>query len=100
MRTNSLFSERASYQTYDMVTTGDDHKVRSIVIVEDDEDISDTIKYNLEREGFRVRTAATGEEALNVIIDRPPNLILLDLNLPQMSGFELCRRWRGEAVNA
>ena len=100
MRTNSLFSERASYQTYDMVTTSDDNKVRSIVIIEDDEDISDTIKYNLEREGFRVRTAATGEEALNVIIDRPPNLILLDLNLPQMSGFELCRRLRAEAVTA
>ena len=53
------------------------------LIIEDDEDISDTIKYNLEREGFRVRTAATGEEALNVILDRPPNLVLLDVNLPQ-----------------
>lgn len=83
-----------------MVTNTDDSKVRSIVIVEDDEDISDTIKYNLEREGFRVRTAATGEAALNIILDRTPNLILLDLNLPQMSGFELCRRLRAEATTA
>ncbi|MEW6126372.1 MAG: response regulator transcription factor [Acidobacteriota bacterium] len=83
-----------------MVTHTDDSKVRSIVIVEDDDDIADTIKYNLEREGFRVRTAATGEAALNIILERTPNLILLDLNLPQMSGFELCRRLRAEATTA
>ena len=86
--------------SYDMQSKSEETRVRSIVIVEDDEDISDTIKYNLEREGFRVRVAATGEDALNLIFDRPPNLILLDLNLPQMSGFELCRRLRAEAITA
>ena len=86
--------------SYDMQSKSEETRVRSIVIVEDDEDISDTIKYNLEREGFRVRVAATGEDALNFIFDRPPNLILLDLNLPQMSGFELCRRLRAEAITA
>ncbi|HSE38418.1 MAG TPA: response regulator transcription factor [Blastocatellia bacterium] len=80
-----------------MVAT-DQTRVRSIIIVEDDEDIADSIRYNLEREGFRVRIAATGEDALNLILDRPPNLILLDLNLPHMSGFELCRRLRAEAT--
>ena len=83
-----------------MVAIPEESRSRNIVIVEDDDDISDTIKYNLEREGFRVRTAGTGEEALNLIFDRPPNLILLDLNLPQMSGFELCRRLRAEATTA
>ena len=83
-----------------MVASLEETRMRSIVIVEDDEDIADTIKYNLEREGFRARTAHTGEEALNLILDRPPNLILLDLNLPQMSGFELCRRLRAEATTA
>lgn len=83
-----------------MVASSEETRARNIVIVEDDEDISDTIKYNLEREGFRVRTADTGEDALNLILDRPPNLILLDLNLPQMSGFELCRRLRAEATTA
>ena len=83
-----------------MVATSDDTRVRTIVIVEDDEDIADSIRYNLEREGFRVRLAATGEDALNVILDRPPNLILLDLNLPHMSGFEMCRRLRAEATTA
>ena len=57
---------------------------RSIVIVEDDEDIADSIRYNLERESFRVRVAATGEEALDLILERPPSLVLLDLNLPNL----------------
>jgi two-component system alkaline phosphatase synthesis response regulator PhoP len=83
-----------------MVATNEETRRRSIVIVEDDEDIADSIRYNLEREGFRVRVATTGEDALNLILDRPPNLILLDLNLPHMSGFEMCRRLRAEAPTA
>jgi len=83
-----------------MVANTDQTRVRSIVIVEDDEDIAESIRYNLEREGFRARIAATGEDALNLILERPPNLILLDLNLPYMSGFELCRRLRAEATTA
>jgi len=75
----------------------DQTRLRSVIIVEDDEDIADSIRYNLEREGFRVRLATTGEDALNLILDRPPNLILLDLNLPHMNGFELCRRLRAES---
>ena len=80
-----------------MVAT-DQPRLRSVIIVEDDEDIADSIRYNLEREGFRVRFATTGEDALNLILDRPPNLILLDLNLPHMNGFELCRRLRAEST--
>ncbi|HET9530130.1 MAG TPA: response regulator transcription factor [Blastocatellia bacterium] len=83
-----------------MVTDPEESRLRSIVIVEDDEDIADSVRYNLEREGFRVRIAASGEEALALIFDRPPSLVLLDLNLPHMSGFEICRRLREEAVTA
>jgi len=83
-----------------MVASNEESRQRSIVIVEDDEDIADSIRYNLEREGFRVRVAMTGEDALNLILARPPNLILLDLNLPHMSGFEMCRRLRAEAITA
>ena len=83
-----------------MVATNEESRTRNIVIVEDDEDIADSIRYNLEREGFRVRVALTGEDALNLILDRPPNLVLLDLNLPHMSGFEMCRRLRAEAMTA
>jgi two-component system, OmpR family, alkaline phosphatase synthesis response regulator PhoP len=82
------------------MVSAEETRVRTIVIVEDDEDIADTIRYNLEREGFRVRVATTGEAALNLILERPPSLVLLDLNLPHMSGFEMCRRLRAESNTA
>jgi two-component system, OmpR family, alkaline phosphatase synthesis response regulator PhoP len=78
------------------MVANEDSRVRSIVIVEDDEDIADSIRYNLEREGYRLRLAKSGEDALGLILDRLPNLIILDLNLPHMNGFELCRRLRAE----
>ena len=78
----------------------DQNRIRSVVIVEDDEDIADSIRYNLEKEGFRVRIAASGEGATGLILERPPNLIILDLNLPHISGFELCRRLRAEPATA
>lgn len=83
-----------------MVRVFDEQRVRNIIIVEDDEDITDSIRYNLEREGFRVRVAVTGEQALNLILGGPPSLILLDLNLPGMNGFEICRRVRSESPTA
>jgi len=82
------------------MVASDQTRIRNIIIVEDDEDIADSIRYNLEREGFRTRVATTGEDALNLIPDRAPNLIILDLNLPYMNGFELCRRLRAEATTA
>lgn len=83
-----------------MVTRAEETRVRNIIIVEDDEDIADSIRYNLDREGFRVRVAVTGEEALSLILNGPPSLILLDLNLPGMNGFEICRRLREEPSTA
>jgi DNA-binding response OmpR family regulator len=74
-----------------MVAPAEQTRVRSVIIVEDDEDIADSIRYNLEREGYRARIATSGEDALNLILDRPPNL---------MSGFELCRRLRAESTTA
>jgi len=82
------------------MVASDQTRLRSIIVVEDDEDIADSIRYSLEREGFRVRLAGAGEDALDLILDRPPNLILLDLNLPHMNGLELCRRLRAEATTA
>ena len=72
----------------------------TILVVEDDEDIADTIRYNLEREGYSVRTAPTGETGLDLILGSPPNLVLLDVNLPKMNGFELCRLLRSEPRTA
>ncbi len=88
---------RDEVKAFNMTTGMESTRARSIIIVEDDEDIADSIRYNLEREGFRVRLAGTGEDALSLILGGPPSLILLDLNLPGMNGFEICRRLRAEA---
>src|SRR2546423_14144436 len=71
---------------------------RPILIVEDDADISESLKYNLEREGLTAITAATGEAGLAEALNErnPPLLIILDHMLPGMSGTELCRRLRRE----
>ena len=69
-----------------------------ILIVEDEEDIAESLEYNFQREGFRTAIAESGEKALRLALDEnyPPSLILLDLMLPGMSGTELCRRLRRE----
>ena len=69
----------------------------TILVVEDEEDIRELLKYNLEKEGYQVFGAATGEEGLRAVRDRRPDLILLDLMLPGLDGLEVCRRIRGEA---
>lgn len=66
-----------------------------ILIVEDEPDLSSTLEFNLEKEGFQTRVAATGEEALRLAQVEPlPDLVLLDLMLPDISGTEVCRRLR------
>src|SRR5687767_150758 len=71
---------------------------RPVLIIEDDPDISESLKYNLEREGLAAITASTGEAGLTEALNdrNPPALIILDLMLPGMSGSELCRRLRRE----
>jgi two-component system phosphate regulon response regulator PhoB len=66
---------------------------QTILIVEDERDLLSTIEYNLQREGFDTRTAATGEDALKLAEREPrPELVLLDVMLPDISGTEVCRR--------
>src|SRR5438552_8469002 len=71
---------------------------RPVLIVEDDPDISESLKYNLEREELSTVVAATGEQGLIEALNErnPPILIILDLMLPGMTGTELCRRLRRE----
>jgi two-component system alkaline phosphatase synthesis response regulator PhoP len=69
----------------------------SILVVEDEDDIRELLRYNLEKEGYQVFGAATGEEALKQVRVRLPDLILLDLMLPGLDGLEVCRRLKGEA---
>jgi two-component system OmpR family response regulator len=69
-----------------------------ILVVEDDRNLLDTLKYNLRKEGYDVVTAGDGAEALDVARRDKPDLIVLDLMLPKMSGFEVCRILRKEMM--
>ena len=63
-----------------------------ILVVDDEEDIAKLIKHTLERGGeAAVRVVATGEAALRAVTDAPPDLLILDLNLPGLSGVDVCR---------
>ena len=65
-----------------------------VLIIEDDADIREVMRYNLEQEGFKVREAATGEAGLVAARKKPPDILLLDLMLPGLQGLEVCRRLR------
>jgi len=65
-----------------------------ILVVEDEAALVTLLRYNLEREGFRVAEARDGEEAMLQIAEQMPDLVLLDWMLPLMSGIEVCRQLR------
>ena len=64
----------------------------TILIVEDDKNISKLIKYNLEKEGFRCLVSFDGEDAIKTLDNSPADLIILDIMLPGIDGLEVCRR--------
>lgn len=72
----------------------------TIFVVEDDPDISEILEDNLQREGYRVRRFAHGEQALEAILEKRPDLVILDLNLPGMSGIEICKYMRNNEATA
>lgn len=71
-------------------------KVR-VLVVEDDEDVRELLRRTLEREGYAVTTAQSGEEALGMAAKSPPGLIILDVMLPGINGIEVCRHLRVDA---
>ena len=66
----------------------------AILIVEDEADLVELLRYNLERSGFDVASTSNGEEALLIVDERQIDLVLLDWMLPQMTGIEVCRQLR------
>src|SRR2546422_11303062 len=68
-----------------------------ILVVEDEVPLADTIKYNLEREGYAVTLAPDGLQALERFRAEGPKLVILDLMLPEMSGLDVCRAIRAES---
>lgn len=63
-----------------------------ILVIEDEEDIQELLRYNLQREGYRVSLASSGEKGYELIRTEKPDLVVLDLMLPGMDGLEVCRR--------
>ena len=70
-----------------------------VLVVDDEKSISDLIATSLRFVGFDVRTAATGSEALTVAEEFKPQAVVLDVMLPDLDGFEVCRQLRNEGLN-
>ena len=71
---------------------------KKILVVEDEQDIVDLITYNLEREGFQIVSAMSGEEGLNKARNDRPDLVILDIMLPEMNGLDVCQALRSDAA--
>ena len=72
---------------------------KKVFIVEDEPDLRDTLQYNFENEGFKVKSFPNGESFLETIKNDKPNLVILDLMLPGISGLDVCRDLRMNEVN-
>jgi len=68
---------------------------KTILVIEDDPDIIELLQYRLEHHGFKVLTAKTGSEGLRLAEERSPDLITLDINLPEVNGFTICSMLKG-----
>ena len=69
----------------------------TILVVEDEETVQETLAYNLEQEGYKVLTAEDGEQALKIIRKKKPDLVVLDIMLPTLDGLAVCRIVRKDA---
>ena len=66
--------------------------MKKILVIEDEEDLNQTLSFNLENEGYKVTSALKGSEALEILENAsPPDLVILDLMLPDMPGLDICR---------
>jgi two-component system, OmpR family, alkaline phosphatase synthesis response regulator PhoP len=73
--------------------------VSTILVVDDEKDILELLKYNLEKEGYRVLTAQDGKEALR-IVKQHPHLVVLDIMMPELDGWEVCKAIRRDPATA
>ncbi len=71
---------------------------KKILVVEDDRDISELITYNLEREGYEIACLYDGGQVVDFVNKRKPELIVLDLMLPEVDGIEICRTLKSDAA--
>ena len=71
-----------------------------MLVVEDEADVAEMIRYNLSKEGYDVRLAANGTDALRQVKESKPDVILLDIMVPQLNGWEICRRLKQDRETA
>jgi len=71
-------------------------EIKTVMVVEDEQNLRETLTYNLMREGYRVISAGDGRTAIEMARREQPDLLMLDLMLPQVDGFEVCRTVRQE----
>lgn len=69
---------------------------QTILVVDDEQDLLDLIEYNLRKEGFNVLKAENGRSGIDIAREQKPNLVLLDIMMPQMDGIEVCDRMRDD----
>lgn len=72
--------------------------VKSVLIVDDEPDIREFLTYNLTKKGYHVRSAENGSIALELALIKVPDLILMDIMMPMMNGFETCRKLRENKI--
>src|SRR5271157_3435389 len=68
--------------------------MRRVLVIEDDKDIVELVRYNLEKDGYQVASSADGSTGLSQIRKSPPDLLILDLMLPKLSGLDICKEVR------
>jgi two-component system phosphate regulon response regulator PhoB len=73
---------------------------KTAAVVEDEKDVAELVRHTLQKEGYRVRTYGDGALALAAIEAEPPDFVILDLMLPRMDGFEVCRKLRANPRTA
>ncbi len=78
------------------VPCGGNRPNKRVLVIEDDANILLSLEFVLEREGYEVRTATSGRHGLATMRRDRPDLVILDLMLPDLSGYEVCERARGE----
>ncbi len=83
-----------------METKYSEYERRHILVVEDEEDIVRLLSFHLGKEGYRVSSSDSGREALEIVLEQTPDLVILDIMLPEMDGLEVCRRLRSNEKTA
>jgi DNA-binding response OmpR family regulator len=88
------------HQTLEPYSSQDEHGVPDVLVVEDDPEINELIGAYVELSGYPCRRVLRGDDALRAIREHRPALIVLDVMLPDLDGFEICRRVRADSHTA